>query len=137
MYKTIIEPRISETDGVGHINNTTVPIWFEAGRNRVFRLFTPEHTFDNWKLILLKMNVEYTSQIYFGKNAEVRTWVKRIGNTSFELYEELYQDNQVCAKGTVIYVNYNFKTQRSEPIPNHIRGELEKHLYDGDESLEE
>ncbi|MGM0876104.1 MAG: hypothetical protein ACQEWV_15325 [Bacillota bacterium] len=36
MYKTIIEPHVSETDGVGHINNTTIPIWFEAGRNDLF-----------------------------------------------------------------------------------------------------
>ncbi|CAM3564678.1 acyl-CoA thioesterase [Cytobacillus oceanisediminis] len=137
MYKTIIEPRISETDGVGHINNTTVPVWFEAGRNKVFKLFTPENTFENWKLILLKMNVEYLSQIYFGMDVEVRNWVKRVGNTSFELYEEIHQDGHLCAKGTVIYVNYNFKTQRSEPIPDSIRGELEKHLYEGDGSLED
>jgi acyl-CoA thioester hydrolase len=132
LYRTIIEPRISETDGVGHINNTTVPVWFEAGRNKVFKLFTPEDTFDDWKLILLKMNVEFLHQIYFGIDVEVRNWIKRIGNTSFELYEEIHQDSRLCAKGTVIYVNFNFETQHSEPIPDTIRSELEKHLYKGD-----
>jgi len=32
MFETPITPRVSETDGVGHVNNVFVPIWFEAGR---------------------------------------------------------------------------------------------------------
>lgn len=128
MYTTIIEPRVSETDGVGHINNTTIPIWFEAGRNKLFKLFTPDSSFQNWKMIILKMNVEYVSQIYFGRDVEVKTWVKRIGNSSLELYEEIQQDNRLCAVGTAIYVNFNLQEQKAEPITDNIRQELEKHL---------
>jgi acyl-CoA thioester hydrolase len=128
MYKKIIDPRVSETDGVGHINNTTVPIWFEAGRNEIFKLFTPDSSFQNWKMIILNMNVDYVKQIYFGKNVEVRTWVKKIGNTSLELYEEILQEGEVCAKGTVVYVNFNLNTQRSELIPKSIRKVLEGHM---------
>ncbi|MCQ6266742.1 acyl-CoA thioesterase [Fictibacillus sp. WQ 8-8] len=129
MFKTIIEPRVSETDGVGHINNTTIPIWFEAGRNKLFKLFTPDSSFENWKMIILNMNVDYVDQIYFGKDAEVYTWVKRIGNTSLELYEEIRQDNRLCAKGTAVYVNHDVKKGKSEVIPEDIRSELEKHRY--------
>ncbi|WP_342430916.1 thioesterase family protein [Neobacillus sp. FSL H8-0543] len=129
MYKMIIEPRVSETDGVGHINNTTIPIWFEAARNPIFKLFTPDNLFENWKMIIINMNVEYLQQIYFGRNAEVFTWVKKIGNSSLKLYEEIHQDKRVCAKGTVTYVNFNLKTQKSEPIPDEIRRELELHHF--------
>ncbi|MCM3764682.1 MULTISPECIES: thioesterase family protein [Bacillaceae] len=129
MYSTIIEPRVSETDGVGHINNTTIPIWFEAGRNPLFKLFTPDDSFQNWKMIILKMNVEYVAQIYFGKNVEIRTWVNKIGNSSLELYEEIHQEGRLCAKGTALYVNFNLQTQKSERIPDHIRQELQQHDY--------
>jgi len=128
MFKTIIEPRVSETDGVGHINNTTIPIWLEAGRNPIFKLFTPDDSFQHWKMIILKMNVDYIAQIYFGKAAEVRTWVKRIGNSSLELYEEIQQCGRLCAKGTAVYVNFNLQTQQTEPIPEAIRHELQQHL---------
>ncbi|MGJ9457792.1 acyl-CoA thioesterase [Oceanobacillus sp. CF4.6] len=130
MYRTIIEPRVSETDGVGHINNTTIPIWLEAARNPIFKLFTPDHSFDNWKMIILNINVDYLSQIYFGKEAEVRTWVRKIGNSSLELYEEIHQGGTLCAKGKAVYVNFNVEEQRSESIPVEIKEELEKHLYD-------
>ncbi|HZG74182.1 MAG TPA: thioesterase family protein [Chondromyces sp.] len=129
MYRTIIEPRVSETDGVGHINNTTIPIWFEAGRNEIFNLFTPDHSFSNWRMVILNMNVDFVSQIYFGKKVEVFTWVKRIGNSSLELYEEIHQDQTLCARNTAIYVNFNIQKQKSEPIPDEIRQELEQHLY--------
>ncbi|CDQ42002.1 MULTISPECIES: acyl-CoA thioesterase [Virgibacillus] len=129
MFQMRIEPRVSETDGVGHINNTTIPIWLEAARNPIFKLFTPDDSFANWKMILLSIQVDYLSQIYFGTPVEIHTWVKRIGNTSLELYEEVYQRGHHCAKGKAVYVNYNQEKQVSELIPDNIRQELEKHLY--------
>lgn len=137
VYKKIIEPRVSETDGIGHINNTTIPIWFEAARNEIFKLFTPDNSFENWKMIILNMNVDYVNQIYFGRNVEVYTWVKRIGNSSLQLYEEIHQDNRLCAIGSVTYVNFNLKTQKSEPIPEKIRSELELHFYQENGLMEE
>lgn len=129
MYKTVIEPRVSETDGVGHINNTTIPIWLEAARNELFTLFNPDHSFDNWKMIILSMNVDYLDQIYFGTQVTVYTWVKRIGNSSLQLYEEIWQEKRLCAKGIATYVNYNVKKRQSEPISNEIRKELNMHVY--------
>jgi acyl-CoA thioester hydrolase len=129
LLKTMIRPRVSETDGAGHINNTTLPVWFEAGREEIFELFTPDHSFKNWKCVILNLNIDFHSQIYYGKEVEVRTWVNKIGNTSFTLYEELYQGTILCAKSTAVYVNFDFGKQSKEVIPDEIRIELEKHLY--------
>ena len=129
MFKTIIEPRVSETDGVGHINNTTIPVWFEAGRNPLFKLFMPDSSFDNWKMIILKMNVEYVNQTYYGTPVAVHCWVTKMGNSSLQLYEELWQDGNLCAKGTATYVNYNVKEKKAETIPQLIREELQTHYY--------
>ncbi|QUG40205.1 acyl-CoA thioesterase [Psychrobacillus sp. INOP01] len=130
MYQTIIEPRVSETDGVGHINNTTVPIWLEGGRNKLFSLFNPDLSFENWKMIILKTTVEYKQQIYFGTDVVVKCWVKRIGNSSLELYEEIWQQDRMTVQANTIYVNYNVHENKSENIPDDIRKELEKHLYE-------
>ncbi|SDQ94520.1 acyl-CoA thioesterase [Virgibacillus salinus] len=129
MYQTVIEPRVSETDGVGHINNTVIPVWLEAARIDLFRLFTPDLSFEDWKMIILKMNVDYIGQIFFGIDVIVCTWVKKIGNSSLQLYEEIWQDERLCVKATVTYVNYDLKKQKSEPIPDPIKQELEQHLY--------
>ncbi|MBE4908619.1 acyl-CoA thioesterase [Bacillus luteolus] len=128
MFKKVIDPRVSETDGAGHINNTTIPVWFESGRDQIFRVFTPSLSFQEWKCVIVKMNVEYVGQIYYGSPVTVMTWISRIGNSSFEVYEEIHQDQKLCAKGNATYVNFNFVTQKSEPIPDEIRNELKPHL---------
>ena len=124
MIFTNIVPRVSETDGVGHINNVFVPIWFEAGRREIFRIFSPNLDFINWKLALVKVTVEYVDQLYLAENVEIRTGIEKIGNSSFSIREEIYQTDRICAKGEAIYVNYNFKEKKSETISNEIRDKL-------------
>jgi acyl-CoA thioester hydrolase len=127
MFTTTIRPRVSETDGLGHINNTTIPVWFEAGREGVFRIFTPDLSFKNWKAVLVNMNIDFVRETHFGKDVEVRTWIAKVGNSSFVVEEELYQDSHLCARGTATYVNFNQATRKAEPIPQAIREQLESH----------
>ena len=124
MIFTKIVPRVSETDGVGHINNVFVPIWFEAGRREIFRIFSPKLDFINWKLALVKVTVEYVDQLYLAEDVDVRTGIEKIGTSSFTIKEEIHQTNRICATGQAIYVNYNFKDKKSEPISNEIRNRL-------------
>ena len=125
MIFTNIVPRVSETDGVGHINNVFVPIWFEAGRREIFRIFSPNLDFVNWKLALVKVTVEYVDQLYLADNVEIRTGIEKIGTSSFTIKEEIYQTDRLCARGEAIYVNYNFREQKSEAISYEVREKLQ------------
>ena len=125
MIFTNIVPRVSETDGVGHINNVFVPIWFEAGRREIFRIFSSNLDFVNWKLALVKVTIEYVDQLYLAENVEIRTGIEKIGNSSFTIKEEIHQTDRLCAKGEAIYVNYNFNEKKSETISNEIRDKLQ------------
>ena len=125
MIFTNIVPRVSETDGVGHINNVFVPIWFEAGRREIFRIFSPNLDFVNWKLALVKVTIEYVDQLYLAENVEIRTGIEKIGNSSFTIKEEIHQTDRLCAKGEAIYVNYDFNEKKSKTISNEIRDKLQ------------
>ena len=128
MFETEIIPRVSESDGVGHINNNFIPVWLEAGRREVFRIFTPDLNFDAWRLALVNINIDYTAQIYFHENAAVRTWVERIGNKSFTLYEEIWQNERLCAQGMATYVHFDYLSQSSKSLPEAERNALKAHL---------
>ena len=130
MYEMVITPRVSETDLVGHINNTTLPVWFEAARAPIFDLFNPNQDYENWKMIIVKSTLEFQRQIVYGKNVVVKTWVKNIGNASLVLHEELYQEGILCAVNEAVYINFNLKTKEAEMIPLTIRNELLVHFYD-------
>lgn len=130
MYSTVIVPRVSETDGVGHINNTTLPVWFEAGRLEIFKLFTPDLSFHQWKMIIVKTTLQFKHQVHFGADAEVKIWVKRIGNSSLELYEELWQNETLCAQNEAVYVNFDLEAQKAAPIPEEIKRKLSEHTVE-------
>lgn len=136
MIETPIIPRISETDGAGHINNTVIPIWFEGGRTEIFRVLTPDLDFKNWRVALVNMNVDYLAQTYFQDPAVVRTWVDKVGTKSFTLYEELWQGARLCAKGTATYVYFNYDDQEAKPVPENVRVALLTHSRNGDEAIE-
>ena len=121
MIETPVIPRVSETDGAGHINNTVIPIWFEGGRTEIFRLLTPDLQFQNWRVALVNMNVDYLAQTYFQEEALVRTWVYKIGTKSFTLDEELWQRDRLCAKGTATYVYFDYDAPEAKPVPDDVR----------------
>ncbi len=123
---TAITPRVSETDGAGHINNVFVPVWFEAGRREIFRILTPDLKFANWRVALVNINIDYLDQIYYQEDAEVRTWIEKIGNKSFTVGEEVWQGERLCARGSAVYVNYNYSIQASEPLSDKIISKLEQ-----------
>jgi len=128
MFHTVIHPRVSETDGTGHINSTSIPIWLEAGRDEIFRMFTPDLSFLQWRMVIVNTNIDYVAQLFYGKEVRLSTWVKRIGNSSLVLYEELHQEGKLCTKALVTYVNFNFATQKSEPISAEVRAQLSQHF---------
>lgn len=130
MYTESLMPRFSDTDALGHINNTKVPIWFEGAREPVFKLFTPNLDPKDWQLIIAKIEVNYHGQLFYGQSIEVITYISRMGGASFDVYQELWQHDEHCVSGTATMVNFDFKKQSSKKLPNDIRNELSKHWYD-------
>lgn len=130
MFSENISPRFSDTDALGHINNTMVPIWFEGARTPVFKLFTPELDLKNWPLILAKINVDFEAQMFYGLDMEVRTFISRIGGSSFDVFQELWQQGKRVASGTAVMVHFDYRVQKTAQIPDNIRETLNQHLFE-------
>ena len=135
MFKIMVTPLFGDTGALQHINNNVLGTWFELARNDIFKIFTPDLSvsYDDWKLIMVKTTYEYLDQMFYGTDVEIRTYVLRIGNSSFTTYHEAWQDGRLCAKGTAVMVHFDFNEQKSIRIPDDIRKELNKHLYVEDE----
>jgi len=130
MFSENITPRFSDTDALGHINNTRVATWFEGGREGIFRFFTPDLDPKKWQLIIAKVEISYLGQLYFGQPIEMRTYIKRIGGASFEVYQELWQHNEKCVTGIATMVNFDYQAQASKKISDEIREKLQTHMID-------
>ena len=75
MFETTITPRVSETDGAGHINNVFVPVWFEAGRREIFRILTPDLSLETATLCaMVSMDLTMNSNMTVGPPVEVTVY---------------------------------------------------------------
>ena len=132
MWTKSITPRFGDIDGLRHINNCMLPVWFEIGREPIFRYFHPDLDLEGWRLIMAKISVDFVSQMRLGADIEIRTFIKKIGRSSMTVYQEAWQDGELGAKGEAIIVHYDFDNLKSLPIPEDIREELLKHMVDED-----
>ncbi|MCF1431137.1 MAG: acyl-CoA thioesterase [Shewanella sp.] len=123
-------PRFNETDALGHINNTVIPGWFEAGRTPVFEIFNPQLDLQQWNLIVAGYNISFKAPTFYGSAVTITTEVARIGNASFDLRQRCWQGGKMTAEAITTLVHYNYTDERSEPIPDSVKAELEQHLIE-------
>lgn len=128
MWTLHLNPRFSETDALGHINNTVLPVWFEEARTPLFRLFTPDLDINNWHLIIARIEVEFVGELFYGKEVEVRTFLSKIGNSSMTIQHEVWQDGHLGARGSAVMVHFDHQAKQSVSIPEPIRQQLQAHL---------
>jgi len=128
MFSETITPHFSDTDALGHINNTKPPVWFEGSRAPIFKFFTPDLDPKKWQLIIAKIEVSYHGQLFYGQDIEIRTFISRIGGASFDVYQELWQHGEKCVSGTASMVHFDYQAQCSKKIPDDIRAQLATHI---------
>ena len=75
----------------------------------------------------------YLDQIFFGYDVEVRTYITKIGNSSFTIYQEVWQNGTIRANGSTILVYFDFIKQESQTIPPEIREKLQELYMDPDD----
>ena len=64
----------------------------------------------------------------FGSDVEVRTRVARLGNSSLQLAQEVWQDGRMTARGLATLVNFDPQTRRATAIPDVARAALSEHM---------
>lgn len=132
MFKITVTPQFRDIDGLRHVNNNAVADWFEIGRNSIFRMFTPDLDlrYENWELILVRTETDYISQMFFNYDVEIKTYILHVGNSSFIIGHEAWQEGELKAKGKCVLVNFDFINQKKKTIRDEVRTQLLKHLID-------
>lgn len=130
MFVRKVEPAFYDTDALGHVNNTRLPAWFELARNDLFRLFTPDLDPRKWRLIMARMEVDYRAELQYGQEIEIRTYVSRLGNSSFTVSQEARQSGKLTNLGHTVMVHFDHEAKRAIPIEGELREALEAHLQE-------
>lgn len=119
-----IVPRRDETNATGHIDHKVIPAWFENARSPIYELFNPGLSPRTWNTVIRKMDIEYLGQIFQKKKTVVETSIGNIRNTSFEVIQQLWQENKLTATGTTVIVHFDYEANNKIRIPEPIREKL-------------
>lgn len=130
MHEIQITVRFGETDALGHINNASYFVYLEEARIRFFETMGYKMDARNWNFILASTKCDFVSQGYFNQILSVKTYVSKIGNKSFQLEHEIscMRTKNLIAKANGVMVYFDFDKQRSEPLPESLKGSLVNNL---------
>ncbi len=130
MYiSTTISPQIADTDMQGHINFLAYSAWFDRARTRIYKEISPDLAFRPHGMVVLKTEVTFLKEVYVQHDVEIRSWISVLGNKSFEMTQECWQQGERCAVGKTIFCAFNFDEHKSEPIQDSFRAVLEKYVW--------
>lgn len=114
--------RFGDTDMLGHVNNSVYLSYLEDARLQ----FMEDLEIQEVPLILASVKADFRAQAFFKQNLLIETTVKRIGNSSFDIYNRIVDEttNQLIFESLTTIVRFNYHTQSSESIPDDFRQKL-------------
>jgi len=107
-----------------HIGNTVLPVWFEDARKPIFESIHPSLDPKDWPLILAHIDLDYRRQIFVSHEVLVKTSITDIGRKSFNVYHEVWQQDQLAASGNAVMVFFDYASSVTIEIPDDIRSKL-------------
>ena len=111
-----ILPRFSEVDVLGHVTNTALPVWFEEGRQEIFRHFSDEASMRDLTLILRRYEIDFLQQIQAGREVRIETRIENIGRSSLSIVQQAFQFDALVASGRCVMVHFDYAASASREI---------------------
>ncbi len=120
-----IEVRYGDLDPQGHVNNARYLTYMEQARIAYVRHLGlwDGKSFLDIGFILAEAKVTFHAPIYFGQHVLVGVRVTHMGNKSLHMDYLLWdgETNERLASGSSVLVSYDYRNQRTVPIPEHWR----------------
>ncbi|MGZ5363853.1 MAG: acyl-CoA thioesterase [Mycobacterium sp.] len=107
-----IEPRWTDLDPVGHVNNSVFLVYAEEARARFLRQALP----DAWnRVVVVHSDIDYHHPVFLSDSVEVSSAVESIGTSSFTTVNIVATATHKCA--TVRTVQVVLREDRSGTRP--------------------
>jgi acyl-CoA thioester hydrolase len=116
--------RWGDMDAMGHVNNTVYFRYIEQARVEWLAEagFRPDASGEG--PVIVNAHCTFMRQLKYPGEIEIRTYAGPAGRSSFETIQEIRRVDQpelLSAEGGAKVVWVNFLTEKSTPLPEHIR----------------
>lgn len=77
--------------------------------------------------VVVHISTDYNKEVFDGERLFIRTWISRIGNTSFTLSQTMVNDrNELVVSAEVVLTTINRQTREKITVPEEVRSLLDK-----------
>lgn len=130
MIITPIQIRFNDMDPMQRVNNSVYSSYLELGRLDFCKKYISIKTLEDIPFVLVRVELDILNSLRPGEEAEVHTWVLRVGNTSWDFAANIINPitKTIYAKARTVQVYYNYRLNSKLPIPNDFRKILEQEM---------
>jgi acyl-CoA thioester hydrolase len=125
-YTTRIGVRFRDVDVLGHVNNAVYFTYMETARTEYWMKLFGLNELSRLGFIVAHAECDFKVAARFGDVLDVSIWTSSIGNSSFVWDYEMRNSktSELIAAGKTIQVYYDYKAEKSLPVPPDIREKL-------------
>ncbi|NGO53452.1 acyl-CoA thioesterase [Allomesorhizobium camelthorni] len=118
--------RNADTDRFGHVNNSVVSTYLEAGRTEIMddALSACPNGRDDYNVLIASLSINFRSELHFPGWVQIGSTVICIGNSSLRMAQAVFADGRLVADCEGTCVLTNAKTGRPTRVPEPVRAFL-------------
>ena len=131
-FSTVIHLPVQwgDMDAYQHVNNVVYFRWFESARIAYLEKIDLKSLYHTAGIgpILAAIACDYRRQLTYPDTVAVGARISRIGRSSFDMEHVLFSTQQraVVADGRSTIVTFDYRQQKSTPVPHDIRRKIEQ-----------
>ena len=128
--------RYGDTDRQGHINNANFLTFLETGR--VELIYNPDllNDQDEINFVIASVQLDFLKEMKWPGQVDIGTGITKIGNSSIQMYQQLFQNDQCVARATTVIVQVDETTASSKPLSDHAKETLRRWLIHLPDSIQ-
>ena len=93
-----LQLRFNDIDKFGHVNNSVYFSFYDLGKTNYFETVCPDVDWSKDAIMVVHLEIDFLEQIYSTDNIAVQTAVTEIGNKSYQLYQEVIDQDSKSVK---------------------------------------
>lgn len=117
--------RYADCDPQGHVNNAVFSVFLETGRCDLVAAIRPDGAWKDDVFVIARLELDYVAEVFWRGQVEIGTAVLKLGNSSINLEQVIFQNGELVAKAKTILVHLG-TDRRPASLPEAQRAGLTK-----------
>lgn len=125
-FRIRISVRFRDLDVLGHVNNAVYFTYMETVRTEYWMHTFGVEDLQNLSFIVAHAECDFKIPARYGDELEVTLRTTSVRNSSFDWEYEIRKvdTSELIATGKTIQVFYDYRSQKSSPVPADVRAKL-------------